>query len=162
MVFAVGVDFGGGGAVVLGAGGGAGTAVPTATTWSTAGVVTCSLETLRPTSTPPRVRTSQVTVLTPVRPVMRTVLTPASRAGSSTDVVVKGITTCSEREMVTSSGVGVQVAVVVDEVAAGVVGQAEVDGGEALGPVAEAVATPLNINPRTRAPAPAAPVTAAN
>ncbi|HEU5000633.1 MAG TPA: hypothetical protein VFT68_16965 [Lapillicoccus sp.] len=65
-------------------------------------------------------------------------------------------------DTVTSSGVGVDVAVVVVEVGGVAVGAAVVARGEATGPVADAVAAPLNISASTSAPAPAAPVTAAN
>jgi hypothetical protein len=95
-------------AVVLGAAVGvvfgAGAFVPTTVTSSTGSSVTFSPDGVRPTSTPPRVRTVQVTVLLPARPRVRTTVLPVSNRASSTVRVAKGIAMTSVTVVVVSAG----------------------------------------------------------
>ena len=116
-------------------GSGAATFVPTTVTSSTGSTVTFSPATARPTSTPPRVRTVQVTVLLPARPAVRTTFLPVSSRASSAVRAANGMAMTSVTVVVVSAGV-------VGEVAVGevVVGEVVV-AGEVVVEVAADVAT---------------------
>src|SRR6478752_5553433 len=130
----VGVGLGAAVGVVFGAGGGAGALVPTAVTSSTGAAVTCSPEIVRLISTPPRLRTVQVTVLLPARPAVRNTVLPCSSAPSLTVCLAKGNRTTSVTVVDTSTavvGVRLGVAEVVGELVVG--GRRGTRGGRVRG-----------------------------